>query len=160
MKRYFLTVCAIATGVLAMGSTSALAQALPQVAVVNGGVVDVPFATIAAGILPSCLAVPTPGVLAQDGKTLTSTGTGSRSGKIALTCTVGTSLSAGTPTRTTPLGGVAGPTTFSSATSSLSSNVLPTGINIVDVNMVATTTEDVIAAGVYAFTVPVTITYQ
>ena len=163
MKRYFLTALAIAMGSLAIGSTSALAvDPLPEVVVPDGGTVTVPFATVAAGILPACVAVPTPGVLVQDEKTLTSTG--GVAGKIALTCTVGTTLNAGTPTAATgqtPAGiDITGATTFSSTNAVLSATDLAAGINIVDVDMSATTTDDVITAGVYAFTVPVTVTYD
>ena len=163
MKRYFLTAFAIAIGSLAIGPTRALAvDPLPEVTVTDGGTVNVPFATVAAGVLPSCVAVPTPGVLVQSDKTLTSTG--GIAGEIVLTCTVGTTLSAGTPTAVTgqtPAGvNITGATTFSSTNAVLSETDLAAGINIVDVNMSATTTDDVITAGVYAFTVPVTVTYD
>ncbi|MGB3768983.1 MAG: hypothetical protein WA947_20690 [Phormidesmis sp.] len=159
MKRYLLAALTIAIGGLAIGSANALAQdALPEVAVSDGGIVDVPFATVAAGILPSCLAVPTPGVLVQSGKVLTSDG--GVAGNIVLTCTVDTTLSAGSPVPLTPLGGALGPTAFSSTAASLSKTALSTGVDTVEVDMEATTTEDVIAAGAYAFTVPVTVTYQ
>ena len=164
MKRYFLTAAAIAIGSSIMGAPSALAQltqpdALPQVTANDGGTVNVPFATVAAGVLPSCVAVPTPGILVPesaepDNKKLTSEG--GISGTILLTCTVGTTLASGTPEKT------AGPSDFpnTNTASSLDQSTFSAGINTVTVDMEATTSGDVIEAGVYSFNVPVTVTYN
>jgi hypothetical protein len=143
-KHYFL-----ATSLFVFGGLIAIAPSASAVGV------EVPFV---GTVISSCIAVPTPGVLALGGdyKTLSSTNTGGVSGLVAVTCTTSSTLSAAAPVDGIFVGGTTAFNGTRSSTSSSSS--LSAGVNTVNINMTASTTEAAVKAGAYNFTVPVTVT--
>lgn len=144
MKHYFL-----AASLFVFGGLIAIA---PSASAVD---VSVPFV---GTVISSCVAVPTAGVLAlgSDYKTLSSTNTGGISGSVAVTCTTGSTLSTAAPVDGIFVGGT---TAFNGTRSSTSSSSnLSAGVNVVNINMTASTIEDGVKSGAYNFTVPVTVT--
>ncbi len=143
MKHYFL-----AASLLVF---SGLVSFAPNASAVG---VNVPFV---GTVIPSCVAVPTAGVLALSGdyKTLDSSIGGGVAGSVLVTCTTGSTLVTGDPVN----GSVFGTTKFDgNRSSSSSSSSLTAGVTPVAINMTASTTEAAVAAGAYNFTVPVTVT--
>lgn len=158
MKRLSLAASLLIFGGLSMFASSAHAD------------INVPFSTsqeggctlVAHGLLPIAVV---PGELVVDAtdtnnQTLTSSstdGNAGSNGQIGLICTQSFTASAGNPVQV-PSSGIS---QFGSGTASLSSGtglaIGEIGFHILDVDMTATTTESVIAAGDYNFLVPVTI---
>ncbi len=158
MKHYLLASLLFAFGGLnAIASSATAAEA-------NA---DVIYTSVVA---PSCLAVPTVGLLAIDDNqptTLTSTATGGAAGSVVVTCSVSSSLATEEPEQGASVGATnfdgtktssASVTTSTSGATSIDS--LPAGVHVIAVDMTASTNSDVIEAGAYTFTVPVTVTYN
>lgn len=165
MKRYFLTACAIAIGSLGIAAPRASAADKTQE-------YQVPFAGFAAS---TCLLAD--GIVTNGTLTLATDGTSLETftnGKVTYICNAETKASIAAPVQQTVVGG--GPDTLSKGTSEVSTVVsngvdvpivdlanlqIAPGVNVVSVKMTASKADDsAIAAGLYSFNVPLTITCE